>query len=144
MMLPAALEAIKDWGSEEKTSDLAFGHRLICGQWSVRSYEIKDFLALMQLRRNFAMIKRALQLHHAPYTLGSLCAGGAVEFPCRTNNSSSLQVRGRWMSAKSLYHYTQMYMAAPSMLQLAASSSLPALLVRTWSNGSLNVWQDWI
>eukprot|EP00971_Amphidinium_carterae_P349166 6490879-Amphidinium_carterae.1 len=63
---------------------------------------------LLRLQRNFTKIKQILQLEGLPYTLGSLRAGGAVEYLRRTSNASGLQIRGRWMSQKSMYHYTQM------------------------------------
>eukprot|EP00971_Amphidinium_carterae_P251564 4993920-Amphidinium_carterae.2 len=96
---------------------------------------------LIQLQRNFNVIKRALQLHQAPYTLGSLRAGGAVEFLRRTNNSPGLQIRGRWMSAKSMYHYTQMSVAAISMVQLAGPVRRTILELASIAGSLFDQWQ---
>eukprot|EP00971_Amphidinium_carterae_P317221 6306570-Amphidinium_carterae.1 len=73
---------------------------------------------LLRLQRHFVQCKRALQLSSSPYTLGSLRAGGAVEFLRRTSNAAGLQVRGRWTTQKSMYHYTQMSLAAVAISRL--------------------------
>eukprot|EP00971_Amphidinium_carterae_P105700 2093188-Amphidinium_carterae.1 len=73
---------------------------------------------LLRLQRHFVQCKRALQLSSSSYTLGSLRAGGAVEFLRRTSNAAGLQVRGRWTTQKSMYHYTQMSLAAVAISRL--------------------------
>eukprot|EP00971_Amphidinium_carterae_P236216 4687940-Amphidinium_carterae.1 len=73
---------------------------------------------LSRLQLHFTELKKDLNLHKTPYTLGSLRAGGAVEYLQRTSNSSGLQIRGRWMSYKSMHHYTQMSLAAVSLSSL--------------------------
>eukprot|EP00971_Amphidinium_carterae_P334952 6470529-Amphidinium_carterae.1 len=67
------------------------------------------------LQKNFVQLKDALALGRTPFTLGSLRAGGAVEYFRRTSNGSGLQVRGRWVSQRSMFHYTQLSLAAVSM-----------------------------
>eukprot|EP00971_Amphidinium_carterae_P277412 5505535-Amphidinium_carterae.1 len=56
---------------------------------------------LAKLQANFSSLKRSLDIHDTPYTLGSLRAGGSVEYLQRTSNSAGLQIRGRWASQKS-------------------------------------------
>eukprot|EP00971_Amphidinium_carterae_P336478 6472870-Amphidinium_carterae.1 len=70
---------------------------------------------LPRLQSNFNFLKQALCLQRTPYTLGSLRAGGAVEFLRRTRDSAGLQIRGRWASQKSMFHYTQLSLAAVSV-----------------------------
>eukprot|EP00971_Amphidinium_carterae_P309938 6159247-Amphidinium_carterae.1 len=70
---------------------------------------------LARLQANFHSLKRALNIHSSPYTLGSLRAGGAVEYLRRTSNGVGLQIRGRWASQKSMFHYTQLSLAAVSV-----------------------------
>eukprot|EP00971_Amphidinium_carterae_P075903 1499652-Amphidinium_carterae.4 len=67
---------------------------------------------LAKLQMHFVQLKRALHLHTSPFSLGSLRAGGAVEYLRRTSNAAGLQIRGRWASQRSMFHYTQMSMAA--------------------------------
>eukprot|EP00971_Amphidinium_carterae_P350331 6491491-Amphidinium_carterae.1 len=70
---------------------------------------------IVTLQKNFVQLKEALALGRTPFTLGSLRAGGAVEYFRRTSNGSGLQVRGRWVSQRSMFHYTQLSLAAVSM-----------------------------
>eukprot|EP00971_Amphidinium_carterae_P299808 5956723-Amphidinium_carterae.4 len=44
-----------------------------------------------------------------------LRAGGSVEFLRRTRDSAGLQDQGRWASRKSMFHYTQLSLAAVSV-----------------------------
>eukprot|EP00971_Amphidinium_carterae_P210932 4185404-Amphidinium_carterae.2 len=70
---------------------------------------------LARLQANFHSLKRKLSIQTSPYTLGSLRAGGAVEYLRRTSNSAGLQIRGRWVSQRSMFHYTQLSLAAVSV-----------------------------
>eukprot|EP00971_Amphidinium_carterae_P091728 1815984-Amphidinium_carterae.1 len=93
---------------------------------------------LARLQHNFTQLKRDLELHQTPYTLGSLRAGGTVEHMRRTNNSAGLQVRGRWISPKSMYHYTQMSLAAMSMSQLPADRRATVFKLASMASTLLN------
>eukprot|EP00971_Amphidinium_carterae_P111873 2215856-Amphidinium_carterae.1 len=71
----------------------------VFGQDPPESMWIRGGLA--KLQANFSSLKRTIDIHATPYTLGSLRAGGSVEYLRRTSNSAGLQIRGRWASQKS-------------------------------------------
>eukprot|EP00971_Amphidinium_carterae_P134018 2655823-Amphidinium_carterae.1 len=75
---------------------------------------------IVTLQKNFLQLKDSLALTRTP--LGSLRAGGAVEYFCWTSNGSGLQVRGPWVSQRSMFHYTKLSLAAVSMSHIAPDS----------------------
>eukprot|EP00971_Amphidinium_carterae_P185379 3680775-Amphidinium_carterae.1 len=56
----------------------------------------------------FQQWKQALDLQDSPFNPSSLRGGGATEYIKRTGNLGDLQLRGRWLSSKSMRHYLQM------------------------------------
>eukprot|EP00971_Amphidinium_carterae_P154135 3056926-Amphidinium_carterae.1 len=60
----------------------------------------------------FNQLKCALGLECSQFNPSSLRGGGATEYIRRTGNLGYLQLRGRWLSPKSMHHYLQMGLSA--------------------------------
>eukprot|EP00971_Amphidinium_carterae_P145472 2882812-Amphidinium_carterae.1 len=66
----------------------------------------------------FQQLKNALGLEGTAFNPSSLRGGGATEYIRRTGNLGSLQLRGRWLSQKSMFHYLQMGLLASAYASL--------------------------
>eukprot|EP00971_Amphidinium_carterae_P175883 3486601-Amphidinium_carterae.1 len=66
----------------------------------------------------FQQLKNALGLEGTAFNPSSLRGGGATEYIRRTGNLGSLQLRGRWLSQKSMFHYLQMGLSASAYASL--------------------------
>eukprot|EP00971_Amphidinium_carterae_P088280 1746398-Amphidinium_carterae.1 len=74
---------------------------------------------LRGLQRRYLHLKLCLGIESAPWTLGSIRGGGAVEFMRRTQNVQYLQWKGRWSNPRNMAHYLQ------ASLGITAFTSLP-------------------
>eukprot|EP00971_Amphidinium_carterae_P118428 2346477-Amphidinium_carterae.1 len=70
----------------------------------------------------FNQLKCALGLERSQFNPSSLRGGGATEYIRRTGNLGYLQLRGRWLSPKSMHHYLQMGLSATAYAALEEST----------------------
>eukprot|EP00971_Amphidinium_carterae_P352181 6492466-Amphidinium_carterae.1 len=88
---------------------------------------------MLRLNQVFAWAKQALSVPANMFTLGGLRAGGSVDFLRATNNPHALQYRGRWESARSMFHYLQIGAGVSTYAQLSPTCLTVVQGLAYWS-----------